>query len=184
MREVISECKLHVNTVASIISLKLSPPLVLLMACRNCSANCPSQAPPMAPSIGRAGCSGNPASPTALSNVTGCWCCPGNAHPPIASWFRGCCCSGGGSKPAVPSVEKLEKVKNYLSPGKVAGHCFLLVPQQRGGDEEQRRYLCRGQCSVPSDTPGGYHGWQRNLLADIDQLREIQRRGSKFHAFR
>lgn len=82
------------------------------MVCRNCSAKCPPQAPPSSPSIGHAGCSGNWASLTAPWNVTGYCCCPGNVHPPITTWFWRCCCSGGGSKPAVPSVEKLEKLRN------------------------------------------------------------------------
>lgn len=95
-----------------------------------CAANCSSQAPPTAPAIGCEGCSGNPVSQTAPSNVTGYCCCPGNGCPPIAAWFCDCCCSGGGSKPAVPSVEK--KVRESVS-GKVPW--ILSVQQWRGSDE-------------------------------------------------
>lgn len=84
------------------------------MVCRNCSASCSPLAPPSAISIGHAGCSGNWASPTAPSHVTGSCCCPGNAYPPITTGVWRCCCSGGSSKPAEPSVEKLEKLRNYF----------------------------------------------------------------------
>lgn len=101
------------------------------MVCRNCSASCSPLAPPSAISIGHAGCSGNWASPTAPSHITGSCCCPGNAYPPITTGVWRCCCSGGSSKPAEPSVEKLEKLRNYFlseSEGETEGWCLGKSP--------------------------------------------------------
>lgn len=150
-------------------SLKFSPSLVLFMVCRNCSASCPPQSPPSAPPIGCAGCSGNPASLPAPSNMTGYCCCPGNGCPPIKTWFWSCCCSGGVSK--APSVEKVGETEKVFVGKYSATLCFVLILQQRGGNDKQNWsvYLFQGQFAVPSDTPGEYHA-QWSLQEDLINL--------------
>lgn len=174
VRGVIFECVLeytHFISAEASINLLKSPSLALFMVCRKSSVNCPPEAPPTAPSIGCAGCSGNWASPTAPSNLTGYCCCPGNAHPPITSSFWRCCCSGGGSKPAVPSVEKLEKLKNFSEKSTLDSSAFCSCcssdTKMMGRAQSWQLYLCQDRCSVPLDTPGEYPGWRWILLANI-----------------